>query len=262
MLLGCTVKSLEDVTLAHGLDVDYLELKGDALCVDDASLDALRRAVDATGLPVRALTSPLPRRYGCRFVGPQADPRDALEVFTTVTDLAAGFGVEVVVLGSGQARSVPAGFDRDEAMAQFRGFALDAADVCARRGVTLTLEPLAGVETNMLNSCGQAAALLADLPGAGVGITIDCFHVFSEGHTPAAEVAAAAGQIAHAHTSSLPRGSMDFREDIQREFLASLRATGYAGGLTIEEDFSDFGLQAPAAVGVFRRLLDDEAMAS
>jgi sugar phosphate isomerase/epimerase len=259
VLLGCIVKSAAQAESAGRLPLDYLELKGDMLCVDDAEWPALAARLDAVALPIRAMTSPLPRRYGCRVVGDDADPDRALAVFREMIDKAAGFGVEAVVLGSGQARSYPDRYDPDRARTQFLDFALAAHGYSAERGIRLTLEPLNRTETNLLNSCAQTRALIDGTP---LTIAVDCFHIVSEGLSIGEELAAATGRVGHAHTSSLPRGTGDYRAGTQREFVAALAAAGYDSRLTIEEDFADFDIEAPVAVDVFRTVLASAAPAS
>ncbi|MEU5272469.1 sugar phosphate isomerase/epimerase family protein [Streptomyces hygroscopicus] len=255
MRLGCVVRSAPEAEQAAGLPLDYLEIKGDLLCADRADLLALNRRLRAVDLPYTAMTSPLPRRFACRVVGPDADHARALEVFTDLCDRGAALDVRIVVLGSGQARGVPPGFPSQGALAQFRDFLGRARDVAAERGMTVALEPLNRTETNFVNSCAEARSVIDGLDGGGVRITADCFHIMSEGLSVADEVAVAGCAVGHAHTSSLPRGSGDFHEGTQKEFVASLLATGYRGGLTIEDDFADFGREAAEAVDVFRRIL-------
>jgi D-psicose/D-tagatose/L-ribulose 3-epimerase len=252
VLLGCIVKTADQAEYASGLPLDYLELKGEMLCVEPAELDALSARLRSAGLPIRAMTSPLPRRYGCRVVGDDADTGRALAVFREMIDKAAALGVEVVVLGSGQARSYPDTYDPDLARRQFLEFALTASALCAERGIRLTIEPLNRTETNLLNSCAETRELIEGTP---LTIAVDCFHVVSEGLSIADELAAAAARVGHAHTSSLPRGTGDYQPDVQREFVRALGVAGYAGRLTIEEDFADFDRDSPVAVKVFCELL-------
>jgi len=252
VLLGCIVKSAAQAESAARLPLDYLELKGDMLCVDAAQWPALSARLSSVALPIRAMTSPLPRRYGCRVVGDDADPDRALGVFREMIDKVAGLGVRVVVLGSGQARSYPDTYHPARARMQFLDFALAAHDYCAERGIQLTLEPLNRTETNFLNSCAETRALIEGTP---LTIAVDCFHVVSEGLSITDELAAATGRVGHAHTSSLPRGTGDYRPGTQREFVTALASAGYAGRLTIEEDFTDFDVDAPVAVDVFRAVL-------
>jgi D-psicose/D-tagatose/L-ribulose 3-epimerase len=255
VLLGCVVKTPADVEHAAGLPLDYLELKGDMLCVADGPFRALSRQLRASGLPCAAMTSPLPRRFGCRIVGDDADLPRALAVFTDMCDRAAPFGVRTVVLGSGQARSTPPSFPAEATLRQFEEFVVAACAICAERGMLLTLEPLNSTETNFVNSCAQARTLIDQLLYTGLRMTVDCYHIFSEGLSIAAEMAAASGVIGHAQTSAMPRGSMEFRPAVQEEFVAALHSAGYHGGLTIEDDFQEFGRDAADAVRVFRRIL-------
>lgn len=259
MLLGCVVRSPAEAEQAGDLPLDYLELKGDMLCVDASSFRALSARLRATGLPCAAMTSPLPRRFRCRVVGDDADATRALSVFRGMCGRAGSLGVRTVVLGSGQARFIPPGFPEDRALGQFQDFAAAAATVCAQHGMRLALEPLNRTETNFVNSCVQARAVIDGLEHTGLLMAVDCYHIVSEGLSVAAEVAAAAGVIGHAHTSSLPRGSNDFLVNVQVEFVSSLHAAGHAGGLSIEDEFTEFGREAPGAVRLFRRVLASAA---
>ncbi|MFC9126455.1 sugar phosphate isomerase/epimerase family protein [Streptomyces sp. NPDC057099] len=262
MELGCVVRSAEEAEHAAGLAFDYGEVKGDMLCVPRDDLPALTARLQRTGLPFKAMTSPLPRRYGCRVVGPDADHARALSVFRDMCDRGAALGVGTVVLGSGQARDVPRGFPTEEAGRQFRDFLVAARDVCAERAMTVALEHLNSTETNLVNSCTEARTVVEAVDGAGVRITADCFHLVSEGLHVRTEVAAAGSAIAHAHTSAVPRGSGDFREETQREFVTALLAAGHDGGLTVEDEFADFGREAAEAAGLFHRILGSTAAPS
>src|SRR2546427_2125243 len=121
--------------------------------------------------------------------------------------------------------------------------------------MTLAIEPLNRTETNFLNSCAETRMLVDQLASPVVTIVVDCYHVVTQGLSVADEVACARGAIGHAHTSAFPRGSNRFRTDVQAEFIARLRAANYGGGLTIEDEFTDFHQDAPPTVALFRRLL-------
>lgn len=255
MRLGCVVRDAGEAELAAAHAVDYLELKGDVLGAAPPELRALEKGLSGTAVPVEAMTSPLPRSFGCRVVGPDADHRRALEVFRTVTGRGGDLGVRVVVLGSGQARAVPGGFPLSQAEDQFLAFVEQALEVCCAHGQSLAVEPLHRGETNLVNSCAQARDLLAGLDE--VMITADCFHIVTEELDVVAETAA--GRIGHAHTSSLPRGTADLRPDVQAAFVAGLRAGGHDGGLTLEDSFDDPVNQLPVALTTLRRVLADHA---
>jgi sugar phosphate isomerase/epimerase len=255
VLLGCVVRDVSEAERARALPLDYLELKGDLLCVEAASFPALRARLGRPGPPVRALTSPLPRHLGCRVVGGDADVPRALTVFRDLCERAGDLGVETVVLGSGRARLVPPGFPRDEALRQLQGFCAEAAGICGRRGMTLALEPLNGTETNLVNSCVEARAVVDAVGLADLRMVVDCYHVLSQGLSLAAEVRAAAGAIGHAHTAALPRHCREVDPALQAEFVSRVRDAGYDGRLSIECDFEDFARDAPPAVAALRRLV-------
>lgn len=255
MQLGCVVRNLSEAERASALPLDYLELKGDMLCVEPASFPALGSRLRRLRPPFRALTSPLPRHLGCRVVGDDADVPRALTVFSQMCDHAGDLGVETVVLGSGRARFVPPGFSRDEAMRQFQGFCAEAAAISGRHGMTLALEPLNGTETNLVNSCVEARAVVDAVGLAVFRMVVDCYHIVSEELSIAAEVRAAAGAIGHAHTAALPRHCREVDTELQTEFISRVRDAGYDGKLSIECDFEDFACDAPPAVAAFLTLV-------
>lgn len=231
MRIGCVIFDSRHLTWAGKCDFDYLEIKGDFL-LQLSKKGNLKKLLKLESIAFEAMTSPLPRELGARIVGDDADHTYALNIFTQMADLAATLGVRKIVLGSGQARTVPKHFKRDLAYEQLIVFINKAKCVCIDRKQMLTIEPLHNGETNLINSCAEAQEVLNDIPE--VSITADCYHIFTEQLSVNDELHRS--KIAHAHTSYLPRGSGIFREEYQQPFLKNLQVLG-CNDISIEESF-------------------------
>jgi D-psicose/D-tagatose/L-ribulose 3-epimerase len=120
-------------------------------------------------------------------------------------------------------------------------------------GLTCALEPLNRFECYLLNTCEQSSAYLEQLGEEGFGILYDTFHANIEEKDPlgALDVAWAKGHINHVHISENDRGTPGKGHAKIRETIASLKAKGYDGWMTIEA----FGKALPelaAATRVWR----------
>lgn len=234
MRIGCVVSDNEHIVWAEKCAFDYLELKGDFLLKlsRDGTYNRLR---GFKSLSIEAMTSPLPREFGARIVGKDSNLKYALQIFTYMLDLAANLGIKKIVLGSGQARTIPEKFCPNRASEQFKDFVVEAKHLCISRDQKLTIEPLHSGETNFINSCVEAQNIIKDI--TDVSITADCYHIFTEQLSVEDELSRS--DVIHAHTSYLPRGSGEFREDYQVPFLNTLQSLG-CNEISIEERFTSF----------------------
>lgn len=231
MRIGCVISDSRHLAWAKKCAFDYLEVKGDFL-LQLSRAGNLEELLELERISIEVMTSSLPREFGTRIVGDDADHTYALKIFTQMADLAATLGVKKIVLGSGQARNVPQHFNRDWAYGQLIDFINKAKNVCIDRKQMLTIEPLHSGETNLINSCVEAQNIVNDIPE--VSITADCYHIFTEQLSISDELCKT--KITHAHTSYLPRGSGIFREEHQRSFFKELQALG-CNNISIEERF-------------------------
>lgn len=232
MRIGCVISESRHLAWAEKCAFDYLEIKGDFLLqlYREGNLEEL---LGLKSIFFEAMTSPLPREFGARIVGNDADHTYALKIFKQMLDLSAKIGVQKIVLGSGQARNVPKDFKKDRAYEQLIDFINKAKPMCIERKQILTIEPLHRGETNLINSCVEAQKIVNDIPG--VSITADCYHIYTEQLSVNDELYKS--KIAHAHTSYLPRGSGIFREEYQKSFLKKLQVLG-CNDISIEERFN------------------------
>src|SRR5438034_4201297 len=112
---------------------------------------------------VRATTSPLPIPAAntlvpgsLKITGPEANLDRLKEYLTRVMERAGQIGTNTIVFGSGGARNVPDGFDRDKARQQIIDFLKMILPMAQKNKVTIVAEPLNKQECNIINTVAEA----------------------------------------------------------------------------------------------------------
>jgi D-psicose/D-tagatose/L-ribulose 3-epimerase len=120
------------------------------------------------------------------------------------------------------------------------------AERAAGEGIDLGVEYVNRYESNLLNTAGQAAAVVDDLRfehgAANVVVHLDTFHAAIEETSIAAAIAAAGPRLGYLHVSESHRGALGTGSIPWPAVAAALDDVGYTGPLTVET-FS------PAVVG-------------
>jgi sugar phosphate isomerase/epimerase len=189
-----------------------------------------------------------------KVVGPEVDA-DALAGYVeTALARMERVGAGVLVVGSGGARAVPDGFDREGALEQFAGFLREVAVRAASHRVTVVLEPLRPQETNLLNTVAESAAFLRERDAGPARLLADLYHMREQG-----EAMDVLGQtvdlLAHVHVAGVGRGApAPDAQDIE-PFVRARRDAGYAGDCSIECSWKDFAAEAPGALDFMRSVV-------
>jgi sugar phosphate isomerase/epimerase len=184
-------------------------------------------------------------------VGPDVDQerlrRYLHQTFTAMWAL----GGVLVVLGIGASRTIPAGFPRERAEAQFADVLRLIEQEGDRNGLDLALDPLNRAETNLLTTLDESRRFLADYHVVEVKLLADIYHLMVEEES--LEVIEDCGAlIAHVHVADserLPPGQGDF--DF-KPFFTTLRKIGYDQRISIKCDWRDFGSQAAPALAYIK----------
>jgi len=202
--------------------------------MDDAAFDELHVLAEALPITPEAWNIMLPATL--KVVGPDVD-HDALARYVdTAFGRAAKLGGEVVVFGSGGARTVPDGWGHDEAMRQFEEACRIAGDAARHHGITIAIEPLNRAETNLVNSVAEGAAIVDRIQHPAVRLLSDLYHVMQESE-PIADTGRQAAKLAHVHIAAphsrtLPEAGT--HDEVYDEWFATLKHTGYDGRISLE----------------------------
>lgn len=210
----------------------------------------IRPAFVQSPLPVETFNVLLPGDIA--LTGPEVDTgrigRYLAEAFARIAEV----GGELVVFGSGAARSVPEGFDRHRARDQILAFLHTARDLAVPSGLTLVIEPLRVVETNICNTVTEALDL-ARAVGEPVAALADFYHM-REQDEPLEHLVAAGDLLRHIHVADTGRKAPGTGDYPYADFARLLRQAGYDGRVSVECGWGDFDDEAPRARRFLQRV--------
>lgn len=253
MRLGICTK-VEHAAELRAAGADFVEENVQTLLqglTDDAQWHGMER-VNGSALPVFAANSLLPGDL--KIAGESVD-FDRLQWYMGNTvSRARKAGIKVLVFGSGGARNVPEGFDRQRARGQIVTFCKMAAQLCADAGITLVAEPLNRKECNIVNSVAEAMEYVKAVDHRNFQCLVDSYHFWVE-NEPLENLTAAMPWIRHVHVADKDgrvapgeSGTADYRP-----FFRVLKRANYLGAISVEalgfDDFQTIGKRVVAFLG-------------
>lgn len=247
MLYGiCGGPEIAPVAIAAGYD--YLELntqthlQGEA---DETTFLPIFNAIKSSGIPCLASNVFIPAHL--KITGPDVDFSRLVRYVTTVLSRAERVGIRAIVFGSGGARRIPEGFDRERAYSQLVTFGRMLAPISADHGVDIAVEPLNRGETNIFNSVSEGLQYVKEVNHPSFRLLVDAYHWAKEGESPA-DIVTAGPWLTHTHIATyinrLPPGAetCDFGP-----FFAALKQGGYDLRMSIEASWGSIADQAISA---------------
>lgn len=134
------------------------------------------------------------------------------------------------------------------------------AERAAASGITLGIEFCNRYETNVVNTCEQTLAFIADTGASNVVAHLDTYHMNIE-ETSFAEpvrLAAAAGKLGYVHVGESHRGQLGTGSIPWPEFFGALHEVGYDGVITFESFSSEVvNPFLSSTLAIWRNLWDD-----
>jgi len=149
-------------------------------------------------------------------------------------NLCADLGGTLMVLGSPQQRNLEEGVTREQATANAIEVFQAALPQLADRGVTLLLEPLTIKETNFMNTCQEAAEIIAAVGHSNLALHQDVKAMLGEG-TPLPElIHQFSGITQHFHANDVNLRGPGMGEIDFVPIFEALKKTGYNGWVSVE----------------------------
>ena len=228
---------------------DYLEPRvGDVLVPGESDSVFLARqaGIKAVGAKLISCTIFLPGQF--RVVGDDTNHDDILVWAETAFRRAQQLGIPYIVFGSGRTRNVADGFSRDEAKRQFVDLCKRMAPIAQQYDVTVVIEPLNTAETNFINSLADGAEMVVAVDHPNVRLLADIYHMLRE-NEPASEIDQYGHLIKHVHIAEKEGRTAPgtVGEDFT-PYFAALKEANYAGCISIEGSFDDFGTRIVTAL--------------
>jgi sugar phosphate isomerase/epimerase len=169
-------------------------------------------------------------------------------------------GIRYIVFGSGGARRVPEGFDREKALQQFILVCTRLATVAQKHDVTLVIEPLNRAETNLINSLQEGAAVVEAVNHPNVRLLCDIYHMMRE-NEPASEIVKYGKYIRHCHIAEKEtRSAPGTKGDDFKPYFAALKQIGYKGCISAECSWDNFALRLAPALEYMKRQFDESVV--
>ena len=184
-------------------------------------------------LPLPAANAMLPPHL--KPVGPDVDWDKLQTYMTRVLSRAQKTGIKILVFGSGVARTVPDGFDRNEAKKQILQFIRMSANLAAQHNVVIVAEHLNRGECNIINSLDEAMEYVLEVNHPNYLCLVDSFHFWLEKES-LGSLKRCMPYIRHVHVSDtqgrVPPGESGLHD--YRPFFKIIKEAGYDGLISVE----------------------------
>lgn len=189
-----------------------------------------------------------------KITGPDVEEQVLADYVAVTMARAERAGVGIIVFGSGGARGVPDGFDRQRAHDQLVAFCRMTGPLAADHGVTVVVEPLNSGECNVITTVAEGARLVEETDHPAVRLLADGYHMLRENDNWA-DLVRYGHLLAHVHLATRENRRAPAAEPEEfGPFFDALRQAGYSGRVSIEARLQDASSELPAALTEMRRL--------
>jgi len=216
---------------------DFIELPLAPFGLEDQhQLAAAKAIVSDLPLPPTAFNVLFPRDM--RVVGEEIDEHRIKGYLARAAELLSNARAEVVVFGSGWARTIPDGWERSRGEDQFLTALSWCADMLEGSGVTLVIEPLNRKESNLVNSVEEGVRFAAQIDRKQIRVLADFYHMDEESE-PLDTLRQHGPWLAHIHVADTGRKNPGTGTYDYATFFGNLKAIGYGGMISAECTLDD-----------------------
>jgi D-psicose/D-tagatose/L-ribulose 3-epimerase len=229
--------------MARAMGYDALELSPFTLADDPQTLDAAqaRRVAEvarANGLAISSLHWLLVKPQGLSLVTADTALRGrTVGLLRQLIDFAHTCGAQVLVHGSPKQRSPEVGQTVADAQARLEDALTELAPHAESAGLVYCLEPLSPVETPVINTVAQAAAVVDRIGSPALRTMFDLSAASQSESQPVHDVLAhhlASGHVAHVQLNDRNRRGPGQGDTDLRPVLEVLRDHPYTGWTAVE----------------------------
>ena len=225
--IGCT-----------GLELAPFTLADDPFTLDEAEAQRLAGIARGHGLAISSLHWLLKAPAGLSISSADEALRQrTLALMQRLVAFAAACGAPVLVHGSPAQRSPAAGQTLPDALARSEDAWAHIAPVAAAHGVVYCIEPLSPVETPVINTLAQAAAVVDRIGSPALRTMFDLSAASQAESEPVHELLArylASGHVAHVQLNDRNRRGPGQGSTPVAPVLRVLQQAGYRGWMALE----------------------------
>lgn len=244
---------IEHVNVIQQAGFDYMEcavVSLQPLESDDVVRDTMNKMWNSP-LPLSAFNIFLPGDM--KIIGDDVDEDTVKKYLHAALRRVKSVGGETVVFGSGKARSVPDGFDRDRGAEQIVRFLQWAADEADLLGLTIVVEPLNSKESNIITSVPEGDDFVRRVDRSSIRLLADFYHMDEEGES-LEHIVQQKAHIRHIHVADTNRHAPGTGRYDYSQFVDCLRRANYDGNVSIECQWQQFEQELPASRAFLRQV--------
>ena len=231
---------------------DYIEANLTALeGMSQEDFSKIADLVDRSEIKAEAFNCFFPGQFS--LVGPSRDLSAISYYVEKALARAARIGGKIAVLGSGGARKIPDGFDRELAEEQFIEVLRLCGDLAKYHRIKIVIEPLNSGETNLVNTVSECLDLCRRVNHPNVACLADFFHVIKSGESLDA-IKNSGGALAHIHVAGPERHFAELSEhpELVSAWVDALKCCNYSGRVSLEGHFEDFSADIKNTIVLLR----------
>ena len=182
-----------------------------------------------------------------KVVGPEVDQEAVLSYVRSVFQRCKKAGIGMMVFGSGGARRIPDGFDRQKAKQQVIDIGRKISLIAREYDMVVALENLNSGETNFINTVAEALDIVREIDHPNFRLCVDIYHMLVENESPEI-IAGTKKYIIHCDVAEKEnRAAPGVKGDDFRPYLKALSKIGYNGKIIIEARWQDLANQSQPA---------------
>ncbi|MDD6210175.1 MAG: sugar phosphate isomerase/epimerase [Bacteroidales bacterium] len=228
---------------------DYIETSVVSFLIpteNDSAFSERYKEASSLDIPVYSCNSFFPATM--RLVGKDVNTEEIRQYVETAMKRAEKMHIEVIVLGSGKARSIPDDFAEGEARSQFVSICRMIGDIAQKSAITVVIEPLRYSETNFINSVEEGLRMVKEINHPNIRLLADIYHMVSIGESPES-IVKAGKYLKHCHIAEKEkRTPPGVEKDDFTPYLKALKQIGYKGKISLECVWEDKEQQLPVAL--------------
>lgn len=253
MKFGICVGSEKDrIKCAADSGYDYVESRFAFFAnSDDQTIDDYCATIAQYNLKCEAVNCFLPGTM--KVVGDEIDYDALKDYIERGMKNGVKAGLEMVVFGSGGARSLPDGFPYEKGIRQLVYFLKEiVAPIAQKYDITVVIEPLSKKDTNIISTVKEGCMLAAMAESENIKGLSDSYHMCAGGDS-FDNIRDVKGFLGHAHVAEPSERVFPYEGD-GADYRSYIEALEFAGcpRCSVEASTTDFLKDAPIAIKVLK----------
>ncbi|WP_028549795.1 sugar phosphate isomerase/epimerase family protein [Paenibacillus sp. UNC451MF] len=237
---------------------DYAELTVGSLAqLTEDEYERLLQKLKNAGIVIPVFNSFIPPTL--KLTGPEVQQLAVEQYVEHVMKRIHAVGGELIIFGSGAARTVPEGFAMEQGIEQLKKFLIMCDRYAAQYELVVAIEPLNSKESNVINKVEEALDIAQELNLRHIRVLADAYHMYLEQESPEIVKRAINDRLlAHVHYAefdrSFPIGDVEGGVDLTNLF-SLLRDSRYEGRVSAECMTESAATSSEDSLGYVKSLL-------